>query len=349
MTYLQVIWGGALSKKIAELTVARERKEIVKAVEAIAKSRAGEGLDEYSQCKEYCEYLKEECKINILQARIMALGGNGEQSLQLAKDPVENRQKLLDRAKVCTVGGPLVELTEGDITQTKLEDHLIQSLHYRIQKLFGDDELLIKLDEDPVENRKKLLNLAELTKGDITQTKLEDYLIQSLHNRAQKLSGDYELLIKLDEDPDKNRKKLLKRFINTNEDSSLGELTKGDITQKALEDRLIKSLHHRIQELSRDHDYIMKLYQNTRKNRKALLKRAKKITRRSSLEEIVNVTPKKMGKLSWIRKLKPRKFELREDISRKFSSIYRINKMRTSVVHRPQDRGDKKDNKKMAG
>lgn len=213
--------GVALSEKIVELAVARERKEIVKAVEAVDKSRAGEGLDEYSQCKEYCEYLKEECKINKLQARIMALGGNGEQSLQLAKDPVENRQKLLDRAKVCTVGSPLVELTEGDITQTKLEDHLIKSLHNSIQKLSGDDKLFIKLYEDPV------------------------------------------------------------------------------------------------------------------KNRKALLKRAKKITPLSSLEEIVNLTPEKMNKLSWIRYVKPGKWKLRQDV---------ISKIRSQGV--PRNRQDSKVNPK---
>ena len=55
-----------------------------------------------SQCKEYCEYLKEECSLDILQARIQALGGNGEQPLQLDKDPVENRKSLLKRARMMT-------------------------------------------------------------------------------------------------------------------------------------------------------------------------------------------------------------------------------------------------------
>ena len=279
-----LLWGINLSLRLLLNQILQEREKIVKTVEAIANSRNEEDhkLDDSQKFEKYREYLKEECQIGLLEATRMSLGGNGEQPLQLDKDPVKNRKALLERSKMLVDPSlNLDKLTKGDITQTKLEDQLIRSLQYRIQKLSGGGEQPLQLDEDPVENRKALLELA--------------------------------------------------KRIRSNPSLGLDELTKGnDKIQECLEDRLIKSLHNRIQKLSGDSTWEIVLDNDPVENRKALLKRARMMTPRSSLEkisqfqrvsylkEIVKLTPQKMSKLKYLNR---GKWALRQEIVNKIEGV----------------------------
>ncbi|HJN37837.1 MAG TPA: protein kinase [Gammaproteobacteria bacterium] len=93
----QIVYNEDVMLELAKQEVDYITENIRSEVTAVAKDRGGKSLSEAKQCQLYCEHLKEECSLNILHARTMALGAQHPLTFG-AKNYSHNRKMLLDKA-----------------------------------------------------------------------------------------------------------------------------------------------------------------------------------------------------------------------------------------------------------